>query len=105
MLWGGTVMPLRAEEGLDESSYEGGGPRLRARARTLDWSEIIGEWDEARGRMVILGPAGYGKTVAALTLLKHINTTEGANQPLAELFPLAEWYRWHAEHPVSPFTI
>lgn len=99
MLRGGTVIPLRGEERLDRSEYDLGRPRLQIRARTLDWSEITAQWDGARGRMAILGPAGYGKTVAALTLLKHINTTQAADAPLAELFPLAEWYRWQAEHP------
>src|SRR5438093_5679066 len=99
MLRGGTVIPLRGEERLDAGAHDLGKPRLQVQGRTLEWSEITAAWDGARGRMVILGPAGYGKTVAALTLLKHINTTDGVTPPLAELFRLAEWYRWQAEHP------
>jgi len=73
--------------GCKSGSVRSSGPRSTA------------QWDEARGRIAILGPAGYGKTVAALTLLKRINTIEAADAPLAELFQLSEWYRWQDEHP------
>jgi predicted NACHT family NTPase len=60
--------------------------------------------DEASpGRLVILGDPGYGKTVAALTLVKHINARNEPGAIVAELFPLAEWQRWRGEHPDSPF--
>jgi hypothetical protein len=73
-------------------------PRLRVGGRLLAWSEIKREWDESRGRMVILGDPGYGKTVAALTLVAHINGDK-SGAVVAELFSLADWHLWQAEHP------
>jgi hypothetical protein len=74
-------------------------PRLRVDRRLLAWSEIKREWDESRGRMVILGDPGYGKTVAALTLVGYINASKKPGAVVAELFSLADWYLWQAEHP------
>jgi hypothetical protein len=54
---------------------------------------------------VVLGEAGYGKTVAALTLLAHVNGSGGdARPPVAELFSLGEWYGWAADHPDRPLA-
>lgn len=78
-------------------------PRIRVAERLRPWSEITHQWDAGAGRMVILGKPGYGKTVAALTLIKHINTPDDAGRIVAELFPLAEWQRWRGEHPTAPF--
>jgi hypothetical protein len=74
-------------------------PRLSVDGRLLAWSEIKREWDESRGRMVILGDPGYGKTVAALTLVAHINERDEPGAVVAELFSLADWYLWQPEHP------
>ncbi len=74
-------------------------PRLRVDGRLFAWSEIKREWDESRGRMVILGDPGYGKTVAALTLVEYINASKKPGAVVAELFSLADWYLWQAEHP------
>lgn len=90
----GTVIDLRAEEQSNLARS-----RVSVQNRTLPWSQVTTEWDRASGRMVILGDPGYGKTIAALTLLKHINSTAGPPKPVAELFPLVEWYHWQAEHP------
>jgi hypothetical protein len=81
------------------ATHHEGRSRLKVGGRTLPWSQIAQEWDRAPGRMVILGDPGYGKTVAALTLLKHINASNsGEAEPVAELFPLVEWYRWRERH-------
>lgn len=76
-----------------------GEPRLRLRGPTVKWSKIITKWDQARGRLVLLGEPGYGKTVAALTLLNQINDVDSPGKPVVELFPLVEWYRWRSSHP------
>jgi hypothetical protein len=68
-------------------------PRLSVGGQLLAWSEIKREWDESRGR-----EPGYGKTVAALTLVAHINESDKAGAGVAELFSLADWYLWQAEH-------
>lgn len=78
-------------------------PRFRVGAKLLAWSEILREWDESTGRLVILGDPGYGKTVAALTLVAHINASGEPGASVAELFSLADWYRWQADHRGSPF--
>ncbi len=76
-------------------------PRVRVDGRLVAWSELTRRWDAAPRRLVVLGDPGYGKTIAALTLVKHINAkgakTPGA--PVAELFAPADWQRWRAEHP------
>lgn len=74
-------------------------PRLLIAGQTVPWSSIADAWDRTSGRLVVLGDPGYGKTVAALTLLKHINTRSGPGDAVAELFPLVEWYRWIGTHP------
>lgn len=53
-------------------------PRLRVGGRLLAWSEIKHEWDTSEGRLVILGEPGYGKTIAALTLIAHIDAHDQA---------------------------
>ncbi|MCA1680930.1 MAG: hypothetical protein LC777_19320 [Actinobacteria bacterium] len=108
---------LAADQQLDKMIRQGDPVDLRARVDAHDsrvrvagqlvqWSELIGRWDaEPRHRLVILGDPGYGKTVAALRLVKHINAeakTPGA--PVAELFGLADWQRWRAEHPGAPLA-
>jgi hypothetical protein len=74
-----------------------GKSRLKVGGKILPWSTITETWDEANGRLTVVGEPGYGKTVAALTLLKHINERADDQWPVAELFPLVEWYRWR-EH-------
>jgi len=79
--------------------------RVRVSGRLLGWSEIARRWDRSRGRLVVLGDPGYGKTVAALTLVKHINAN--AREPgarVAELFRLADRQRWRGEHPDEPLA-
>jgi hypothetical protein len=96
----GTVVDARAREQVDLFVDDLGRPRLRIRGRTVPFSEITRQWDQSPSRLVILGEPGYGKTVAALMLVAHINAeAEDPGQAVAELFPLAEWYRWHADHP------
>ena len=46
---------------------------------------------------------GYGKTVAALSLVKHINTHTKPGDSVAELFSLAEWQRWRGQRPDASF--
>jgi hypothetical protein len=71
-------------------------PRLSVDGKLRAWSEIKEEWDKSSGRLVILGDPGYGKTVAALTLIAHINAREAAGASIAELFSLADWHLWQA---------
>lgn len=78
--------------------------RVRVDERVLPWSEITRRWDTARSRLVVLGDPGYGKTVAALALIKHINTCDEPGASVAELFSLSEWQRWRGEHPDAPFS-
>lgn len=79
--------------------------RVRVGARLVPWSEITRSWDRSPGRMVILGDPGYGKTVAALTLVAHINAQAAEpGAPIAELFALADWQRWDGEHPDKPLA-
>jgi hypothetical protein len=82
--------------------HDCGRPRVRVGDRLLPWSEITRRWDSSPGRLVILGDPGYGKTVAALTLVKHINSRDEPGVIVAELFSLAEWQRWRGEHPNAP---
>jgi hypothetical protein len=82
---------------------DAGRPRVRVDGRLLPWSEITRRWEAASGRLVILGDPGYGKTVAALTLLKHINAHSQPGDSVAELFSLSEWQRWRGEHQTAPF--
>lgn len=76
-----------------------GQPRLRIAGRVLPLSQLVEEWDKEPGRLVIIGDPGYGKTVAALTLVAHINQTERTSGVVAELFTLADWSRWARDHP------
>jgi len=80
-----------------------GRPGVRVGGRLLPWSEITRRWDAGLGRLVVLGDPGYGKTVAALTLVKHINAHSQPGESVAELFPLSEWQRWRGEHQTAPF--
>jgi hypothetical protein len=84
--------------------HDSGRPRVRVGDRLLPWPEIKHRWDSSPGRLVILGDPGYGKTVAALTLIKHINARDEPGAIVAELFPLAEWQRWRGEHQTSRFA-
>lgn len=84
--------------------HDAGRPRVRISGRLLAWSEITRRWEASPGRLVILGDPGYGKTVAALTLVKHINARAEPGASVAELFALAEWQRWRGEHPAAPFA-
>lgn len=54
-------------------------------------SQLIEQWDESGGRLILLGDPGYGKTFAALTLIDHVNR---AGRQVAELFPLVDWHNW-----------
>lgn len=98
MLRWGPAMDMRAAEPaavVDDPE----GPRLPVGPTTLTWSAISSEWTRAPGRLVVLGEPGYGKTVAALMLLKQVNAEK--RRALAEMFPLAEWFRWATAHPAG----
>jgi hypothetical protein len=82
-----------------------GVPKIRYKGSAVPFKEVIAEWDHERTRLVITADPGYGKTVASLTLLSHINGhVDVSDRPIAELFPLAEWYRWHLGHAKEPLT-
>jgi hypothetical protein len=83
--------------------HDSGRPRVRIGGRLLPWSEIVRRWETSHGRLVILGDPGYGKTVAALSLVKHINAHDKPGAGVAELFSLAEWQRWNGQHPQKRF--
>jgi len=110
-LWGWVVgARVRAGGDLDKlipddvaGAGDEGQPRIRVQGRIAAWSELIDAWESGPGRMVILGDPGFGKTVAALSLLKHING-DSSSGPVAELFPLADWWVWHAAHPDRAFN-
>src|SRR3954469_6978724 len=74
---------------------ESGRPRVKMGDARTPWSELMGKWTAAEGRLVILGDPGYGKTVAALTLVEHINRSD--SEVVAETFRLAEWHAWSSE--------
>jgi len=78
--------------------------KVLVKGRLLPWPEITRQWDAGHSRLVILGDPGYGKTVAALTLIKDINAHSQPGDSVAELFSLSEWQRWRGEHPTGPFT-
>jgi hypothetical protein len=82
--------------------HDSGRPRVRVGGRLVAWSEMTRRWDASPGRLVILGDPGYGKTVAALTLVKHINARDEPGCRVAEVFSLAEWQRWCAMHADAP---
>jgi hypothetical protein len=88
--------------GVARVDHDSGRPRVRIGGRLMAWSEITRRWDNSPGRLVILGDPGYGKTVAALTLIKHINAHDEAGRRVAELFRLAEWQGWRGTHPNAP---
>jgi hypothetical protein len=90
--------PQAIDVGVWERVSSEGRSRIKVGTAVRPWSSITAEWDRARGRLVVLGEPGYGKTVAALTLLKHINETGDEPRPIAELFPLVEWPRWPEQH-------
>jgi hypothetical protein len=104
----GGQLDMRVSEGdpIDANArrvdHDSGRPRVRVGGRLLAWSEIIARWDTTRSRLVILGDPGYGKTVAALTLVKHINAHDAPGASVAELFSLADWQRWRGDHPDAP---
>ena len=77
-------------------------PVVQVNGQVLAWSEMVTQWDSSRGRMVILGEPGYGKTIAALTLIAHTNSNDQPHESVAELFSLADWYHWHGEHSAAP---
>jgi hypothetical protein len=82
-----------------------GVPKIRFKGNSVPFEEVVSEWDHGRTRLVITAEPGYGKTVASLTLLSHINGSGNISDgPIAELFPLAEWYRWHLDHARKPLT-
>jgi hypothetical protein len=95
----GPIVDPKARDYVDLSMDDVARPRLRIRGRTVALSEITRQWDESPSRLVILGEPGYGKTVAALMLLEHINGNARGREAVAELFRLAEWHRWHVENP------
>ncbi|TVZ03734.1 hypothetical protein EAS64_14800 [Trebonia kvetii] len=68
--------------------------RLVVRGRKFLVTQIAEIWSQDPRRMVILGEPGYGKTTTALVLLGQINSVNDRALPVAELFPLSEWYRW-----------
>lgn len=99
MIRQGTVLDLQAADDLDLLATDAGQPRIRAQGRLVPMSNIAQQWDRSSPRMVILGEPGYGKTVAALILLSHVNgSPDSPGEPVAELFPLADWYRWRKRH-------
>lgn len=100
----GTVFDLPAAGAVRIKLNEEGFSRITLAGGVTSWSEIAAEWDRAPGRLVILGEPGSGKTVAALTLLKHINTSHRPATAIAELFPLAEWAAWHHDNPNARFA-
>jgi NACHT domain len=105
MIRPGTVIDdLGAKERVDFRIEAQDRSRLQVRGRTVPWSELASEWDRAPGRMVILGQPGYGKTVAALMLVGHINTAGNPLERVAELFKLVEWHRWRAQHARERFA-
>ena len=104
MLGEGSALNLRTvsfelTEGHDHA------PRIRFRGSAVPFADVVVEWTRVLSRLVIAAEPGYGKTVAALTLLSRINGTEDAtDKPIAELFPLAEWYRWYLDHADGQLT-
>jgi tetratricopeptide (TPR) repeat protein len=96
MMGSSAVLPRRAKDRFDLSRPDQRALWLRAGERAVTWSAIVKRWDHQPGLLVVLGEPGYGKTVAALSSLTRMNAREGSGQPVAELFPLLEWYRWQA---------
>lgn len=94
MLRGGALVDPDVPSDAGVQIGEAGRPRIRIGGTPKPWSEIVGAWAASKGRMVVLGDPGYGKTVAALTLVEHIN--RGGGDVVAEIFPLAEWHTWSA---------
>ena len=80
----------------------GNDTRLQIEGDMLTWSQIGEEWERTGGRLVVLGDPGYGKTVAVLNLAKRIAADSDPRGPVAELFPLADWYRWYIDHQGEP---
>ncbi|HEX8156011.1 MAG TPA: NACHT domain-containing protein [Solirubrobacteraceae bacterium] len=73
--------------------------RSRRPGGALSWSQITRRCDASHGRLVILGDPGYGKTVAALTLVGDVNARDEPDAIVAELFSLTDWDRSQAQRP------
>jgi hypothetical protein len=52
---------------------------------------IVAAFESSRRRMLIVGEPGSGKTMAAYSLIKHLDTTEGAKGRIPLLVDLSAW--------------
>jgi tetratricopeptide (TPR) repeat protein len=99
MLGGRPLIDLPLAPDLDIRSSTSGKPVLRWSGEGGPLSQVVGEWKKSRGRLVILGEPGFGKTFAALALIGGINKDE--SRQVAELFPMVDWHFWTKAHPDS----
>jgi hypothetical protein len=100
----GSVLDLPTAGAVRIKTTEAGTTRITVGGRITSSSQLTTEWDRAPHRLVILGDPGSGKTIAALTLLKHINVNHRTGTPVAELFSLVDWAPWHRDHPDERFA-
>jgi NACHT domain len=100
----GKTIELSGHAGIELSEVDDERPRLLVRNKIVPWSRITQEWDRGVDRFVILGEPGYGKTVAALSLIAHIDARANGSDSVAELFGLADWFRWQNANPSAPLA-
>ena len=93
MLGQGALIPTHVEE-LGATQRDSGRP----------WARVVEEWSRDPSRMVILGEPGSGKTVAALSLIAHVNSEQREHKPVVELFPLVAWDAWRRGSPDASFA-
>src|SRR5229473_4666705 len=98
------ALDFEVKDRVELAEGDNGRPRLHIGGHSVALSEIARRWSECPSRLVILGEPGYGKTVAALGVLRHVNGDQDKpGKPVAELFALAEWQQWHATHVDAGF--
>lgn len=91
MLRGSTIMRQLVTPNLELRAGRAGKPVIRVGGDPAARADLTHAWDESGGRLVVLGKPGYGKTFAALTLIRKINRR---GEQVADLFSLSEWYVW-----------
>lgn len=95
----GSVVEPRVKVGIQLVPGDNGS-RLHLPSDTDAFIDLASQWSRFDSRLVILGEPGYGKTVAALSLVAQANgVTNQEGRPVAELFPLSEWAYWSRHNP------
>jgi tetratricopeptide (TPR) repeat protein len=95
MLRGNSIMEQLVTPNLELRTGRSGKPLIRVGGNSQGRADLTQTWEESRGRLVVLGKPGYGKTFATLILIRKVNH-EG--KQVSDLFSLADWYVWSVGH-------